>query len=231
MSQEEASSQSSTEPYSWLASDEPESHEVEVITEDTDNYEWDNYRENPSFVIEDPVEDLEAEPAVVQAGRRISSTNEKFLESESLPTLKPFVFDHNQDSQYSVWPPRHPSSESEIFEESLLPRELLACINEESVEDDVFYDEDSSLIEEVVMPPKGNPAQLHLNFKEKVEEFDEVKAVVDRYGEPPPEDTLEELKELNKAIRKLAAELKKADPNFSGNYPDVGETRSEFILT
>ena len=111
MSQEEASSQSSTEPYSWLASDEPESREVEVITEDTDNYEWDNYRENPSFVIEDPVEDLEAEPAAVQAGRRISSTDEKFLESESLATLKPFVFDHNQDSHYSVWPPRHPSSE------------------------------------------------------------------------------------------------------------------------
>ena len=153
MSQEEVSSQSSTEPYSWLASDEPESREVEVITEDTDNYEWDNYRENPSFVTQDPVEDLEAEPAVVQAGRRVSSTDEKFLESESLPTLKPFVFDHNQDNQYSVWPPRHPSSESEIlYEESLLPRELLASIEETETEEDIIKTVEKIISKDLQLP-------------------------------------------------------------------------------
>ena len=110
MSQEEASSQSSTEPYSWLASDEPESHEVEVITEDTDNYEWDNYRENPSFVL-DPEEDLsqeETEEFATPVAGRVSSTDDRFLEDNSPPPIHQFVFDHNEDNQYSVWPPRHP---------------------------------------------------------------------------------------------------------------------------
>ena len=41
--EEEIRSQSSTEPYSWLASDDVESHEVEVCIEGSENLEWDNY--------------------------------------------------------------------------------------------------------------------------------------------------------------------------------------------
>ena len=232
MSQEEASSQSSTEPFSWLASDDPESREVEVITEDTENYEWDNYRENPSFVTQDPVEDLEAEPAVVQAGRRVSSTDDQFLESESLPTLKPFVFDHNQDNQYSVWPPRHPSSEGEIlFEESLLPRGLLASIEETETEDDVFFDT-ANLVEEI-MPPKAapTPAQLFDSFEEKVEEFNDIAKIVEQTGKPPDSDTLGELDDLNKAIRKLVNDMKKADSNYETAFPDVGTKKTEVYLS
>ena len=199
----------------------------EVITEDSEhNYEWDNYRENPSFVL-DPEEDLsqeETEEFASPVAGRVSSTNDRFLENNSPPPIHQFVFDHNEDNQYSVWPPRHPSSESQLFEETLLPRDLLASINEEGLEDDVFFDEDSNLLEEV-MPPKTS-TQIHTIFKEKVEEFDELKADVDRHGKPPSEDILEELKELNKAIRKSATDLKKSDPNISVTYPEVGTTRS-----
>ena len=74
MSQEEETrSQRSIEPLSRLSSDDIES-QVEVNTEDSDNYEWDNYRENPSFVL-DPEEDLaeeHAEDTAVQEAGRLS---------------------------------------------------------------------------------------------------------------------------------------------------------------
>ena len=51
MSQEERS-ELSTELFSDLSSEETEA--AEVNTEDSDNYVWDNYREDPSFVEKDP---------------------------------------------------------------------------------------------------------------------------------------------------------------------------------
>ena len=125
--EEEARSQRSIEPLSRLPGDDLESLEVEVCTEGSDNYECDSDKEIPSFAL-DPQEDLsegEAEEfATPEAGKRVSSTDNQFLESDTHPALKPFDFDYNQDNNYSVWPPRHPSSESELFEERLLPREL-----------------------------------------------------------------------------------------------------------
>ena len=116
--EEEARSQRSIEPLSRLSGDNLESLEVEVCIEGSDNYEWDSDKEIPSFLL-DPEEDSsegEAEEfATPEAGRRVSSTDHQFLESNTHPALKPFVFDHNEDNQYSVWPPRHLSSESEIF--------------------------------------------------------------------------------------------------------------------
>ena len=131
--EEEIRSQSSIEPFSWLASDDVESQEVEVCVEGSQNLEWDNYRENPSFILdpeEDPDREL-AEESAVQTGR-VSSTDDQFLEKDFPPVINQFVFDYNRDNQYSVWPPRNPSSEGEIFlEENLLPKELLAAIEEE----------------------------------------------------------------------------------------------------
>ena len=59
MSQEEQelSSQSSPDTRSVLVEEE------EVDTEGSDNLEWDNYREDPSFIVDDPDEDLNKELA------------------------------------------------------------------------------------------------------------------------------------------------------------------------
>ena len=125
MSQEERSG--NTELFSDLSSEETE---AAGNTEDSDNYVWDNYREDPSFVEEDPEkEDLivEQEATVPQTGRRASSTDYQFLEDPVPPVIKPFIFSYqDQDNQYAVWPPRNLSSESDLApEESLLPRGLL----------------------------------------------------------------------------------------------------------
>ena len=232
--EEETTSQSSCETRAWRRGDYVESQE-EVIAESSDNYEWDNYRENPSFTLnpeEDTSQEQVEEVTVHQAGR-VSSTDEHFLDRELPPAIKPFVFDYNnQDNQYSVWPPRNLSSEPDLFfEESLLPRELLASIEEEDIDDNVFLEEDTNTIEET-MPPKAapTPAQIYATFKERVEEFDDIKSVVDELGRVPPEDTLQELSDINKAIRKLAAEIKKSDPNSKDTYPDVGTHRSRVQL-
>ena len=146
-----------------------------MVAESSDNLEWDNYRENPSFAL-DPEEDTsqeQVEEVTVHQAGRVSSTDEQFLDREVPPVIKPFIFDYNQDNQYSVWPPRNPSSEPNLFfEESLLPRELLASIEEEAIYDNVFLKEDSSTIEETMSPNAApTPAQIYATFKEKVEEF------------------------------------------------------------
>ena len=163
--EEETTSQSSCETRAWHTGDHLESQE-EVIAESSDNLEWDNYRENPSFAL-DPEEDTsqeQVEEVTVHQAGRVSSTDEQFLDRELPPAIKPFVFDYNnQDNQYSVWPPRNLSSEPDLFfEESLLPRELLASIEEEDIDDTVFLEEDSNTIEET-MPPKAapTPAQIY----------------------------------------------------------------------
>ena len=198
--EEETTSQSSCEARAWHIGDHFESQE-EVIAESSDNLEWDNYRENPSFAL-DPEEDTsqeQVEEVTVHQAGRVSSTDEQFLDREVPPVIKPFIFDYNQDNQYSVWPPRNPSSEPNLFfEESLLPRELLASIEEEDIDDNVFLEEDSNTKE--TMPPKAapTPAHIYATFKERVEEFDDIKSVVDELGSVPPEDTLQELSDINK---------------------------------
>ena len=71
--------------FSWLAS-VPEN----LVSEEVDNcsYDWDNYRENPSFV--DPEEDptlpgKEVELPVQSTPRRQSSTDDQFLDHENPP--------------------------------------------------------------------------------------------------------------------------------------------------
>ena len=228
--EEETTSQSSCETRAWQTGDYSESQE-EVIGESSDNYEWDNYREDPSFTF-DPEKDSSqerVEETTVHPAGRVSSTDEHFLDRELPPVIRPFVFDYNQDNQYSVWPPRNLSSEpSLLFEESLLPRELLVSIEEEGIDDNVFLEEDSNTTEET-MPPKA-PAQIYATLKKKTEEFDNIKKVVDELGGVPPEETLQELSDTNKAIRKLAAELKENDPNVKDTYPDVGTLRDRVQL-
>ena len=202
-----------------------------MIGESSDNYEWDNYREDPSFTF-DPEKDSSqerVEETTVHPAGRVSSTDEQFLDRGLPPVIRPFVFDYNQDNQYSVWPPRNLSSEPGLFfEESLLPRELLVSIEEEGIDDNVFLEEDSNTTEET-MPPKA-PAQIYATLKKKTEEFDNIKKVVDELGGVPPEETLQELSDTNKAIRKLAAELKDNDPNVKDTYPDVGTLRDRVQL-
>ena len=86
MSQEERS-ELYTEPISDISSEETET--AEVNTEDSDNYAWDNYREDPSFVERDPEEEdltLEREVTVPRTGRRASSIDHQFLE-DPVPQL------------------------------------------------------------------------------------------------------------------------------------------------
>ena len=139
MSQEERS-ELSTELFSDLSSEETEA--AEVNTEDSDNYVWDNYREDPSFVERDPEDEdliVEQKATVPQTGKRASSTDYQFLEDPVPPVTEQFIFSY----QDAVWPPRNLSSESEIApEESLLPRGLLNCINEE--EEEVFFSKSCS---------------------------------------------------------------------------------------
>ena len=234
--EEEIRSQSSTEPFSWLESDDVKSHKVEVCTEDSENLEWDNYRENPSFILdpeEDPDREL-AEESAVHTGR-VSSTDDQFLERDLPPVINQFVFDYNRDNQYSVWPPRHPSSEGEIFlEENLLPKELLAAIQEEGTEgeDELFFDA-TTLIEEATMGPKPAPtvAQLYDKFKERVDEFNELTEVVGETGEPPDKDTLNDLDNLNQTIKSLVNDMKKIDPNYEAEYTEVGTKKKQVVLS
>ena len=90
MSQEERSEL--TEPVSDLSGEESESS---VDTEDSKDYDWDNYRENPSFIDIDPEEkDLVVEQnlTVPRSGIRASSTDNNFLEDPVPPVIKPFIF-------------------------------------------------------------------------------------------------------------------------------------------
>ena len=94
MSQEERS-ELYTVPISDISSEEIET--AEVNTEDSDNYAWDNYREDPSFVEKDPEEEdlnLEREITVPRTGRRASSTDHQFLEDTVPPVIKPFIFSY-----------------------------------------------------------------------------------------------------------------------------------------
>ena len=107
MSQEERS-ELSTEPISDNSSEETET--AEVNTEDSDNYAWDNYREDPSFVEKDPEEEdlnLEREITVSRTGRRASSTDHQFLEDTVPPVIKPFIFSH-QNKDYRSLTPKKP---------------------------------------------------------------------------------------------------------------------------
>ena len=75
--EEETTSQSSCETRAWHAGDYLESQE-EVIAESSDNYEWDNYREDPSFTF-DPEKDSSqerVEETTVHPAGRVSSTDE-----------------------------------------------------------------------------------------------------------------------------------------------------------
>ena len=222
MSQEERS-ELSTEPVSDLSGEETET--AEVNTEDSDNYAWDNYREDPSFVEKDPEEEdlnLEREITVPRTGRRASSTDHQFLEDTVPPVIKPFIFSlENQDSQYAVWPPRHLSSESDLApEENLLPTGLLDCINEEVEE--VFFDA-NLVVEAERMPPKAAPTieQLFASFTEKVKQFDRRKRMIDRLGDQPSSEALGEMFDLNQAIEKLAMDMERTNHNFASDYPDV----------
>ena len=198
MSQEERSEL--TELVSDLSGEESESSVVE--TEDSKEYDWDNYRENPSFIEIDPAEEdlvVEQDLTVPRSGIRASSTDNNFLEDPVPPVIKPFIFSL-EDNQYAVWPPRNPSSESDFApEENLLPRGLLESIEE--LEEDVFFDANLET-EAEKMPPKAPPTidQLYASFTEKVEDFDSSKRCVDEIGEPPDNETLKELDELNTTI-------------------------------
>ena len=177
MSQEERS-ELSTELFSDLSSEETE---AAGNTEDSDNYVWDNYREDPSFVERDPEDEdliVEQEATVPQTGRRASSTDYQFLEDPVPPVIEQFIFSY----QDAVWPPRNLSSESEIApEESLLPRGLLNCINEE--EEEVFFDTNLA-VEAEKMPPKVAPTieQQYASFIKKVQQFGRRKRDIDRLG-------------------------------------------------
>ena len=223
MSQEERS-ELSTELFSDLSSEETEA--AEVNTEDSDNYVWDNYREDPSFVETDPEkEDLivEQEATVPQTGTRASSTDYQFLEDPVPPVTEQFIFSY----QDAFWPPRNLSSESDLApEESLLPRGLLNCINEE--EEEVFLDANSP-IEAEKMPPKVAPEQQYASFKEKVKQFDRKKRVLDRTGDLPDDETLRAMGDLEQAIEKLAMDMERTNPNLASDYPDV-ETENDRIF-
>ena len=195
-----------------------------------DPYEWDNYREDPSFI--DPEEDpdflvIEENQLPLQhTTRRQSSTDEQFLDHENplvVNRINPFVFSEDQTQTYSHWPPRNPSEESDnLFAESLLPAGLLDPVRE--AEEEVFFDfepEDSTC--EVTMPPKAPPtaAQLHETFKDKVDEFDSYSDCVETTGATPDSETLSELDSMMKTVSKLASDLKKVDLNLATYFPEV----------
>ena len=94
-----------TEHISDSSSEETET--AEVNTEDSDNYAWDNYREDPSFVEKDPEEEdlnLEREINVPRTGRRASSTDHQFLEDTVPPVIKPFIFSFQIQENRSLAP-------------------------------------------------------------------------------------------------------------------------------
>ena len=105
MERDSPDSQNTTE--SWLDSVEPPAEVEEEVT-DQENYEWDNYIEDPSYLdpnLSSPLEVLE------QDTRRQSSTNNQLLEASPRHVVQPFVFSTDPAAPYATWPPRKPSSE------------------------------------------------------------------------------------------------------------------------
>ena len=73
------------------------------------------------------------------------------------------------------------------------------------------------------MPPKVAPTieQQYASFTEKVKQFDRRKRELDRLGHPPDGKTLREMGDLEQAIEKLWLDMKRTNPNFASDYPDV----------
>ena len=73
------------------------------------------------------------------------------------------------------------------------------------------------------MPPEVAPTieQQYASFIKKVQEFDRRKHAIDRLGDPPDVKTLREMGDLDQAIEKLWLDMKRTNPNFASDYPDV----------
>ena len=188
--------------FSWLNSSSILEPSAEVESEE--NYSWDSYREVPSFVdphstllpVEEGLEEVDdGLPRQSTPRRKQSSTDIQFLDKEDSPvqTLQPFVFEENSDKPYSVWPPRNPSSDSEVWiEENFLPAGLLDTVEEEA--DEVFDISEviGRKLEITRMPPKPSPTpvQIHDSFMEKLDDWDEMKAWAEDLGADVGTDTL-----------------------------------------
>ena len=192
--------------------EEPNSS-LENSNSDSEEYEWDNYRENPSF-LESPSGDnsieqeehLDPEAPAPSGGERHSSTDNFFLD-ENYPNFRSAVL-------FDGWPPRNPSSESDfgLTEENLLPSGLLDCINEEP---EVFEEE---------MPPKS-ANEVFESFSLNVKNFNRRKNVIKKRNKPPDEETIHQLEELYDEIEQLENELEiKAADRFAIDFANVKDT-------
>ena len=211
-------------PVSWLESDKPPQAEAEV--NDQENYEWDNYFEDPSYLdlnLSSPLEAQEQEKDT----RRQSSTDNQLLEASPRHVVQPFIFARDSAEPYATWPPRNPSSEPEFFAENLLPAGLLDAVNE-SEEDEVFFD----LNIENTMPPKTppNPAQLYLDFKKQVTAWDLYYDLAIQLGDDLPNDTMEDLTKRCKSIDKLCQDIQELESNYAASFPDMSSSRNKVFL-
>lgn len=193
-------SQETTVTQSWLHSDKTPLVENEEA--DQEQYEWDDFQEEPSYLeisVSSAQESLEADTHT----RRQSSTTDNLLEASPRQVVQPFVFSTNPAEPYSAWPPRNPSSEPDFFAESLLPTDLLDAVNESEEFEEVFFD--TNIEFEDTMPPKTppNPQTLYQDFKKKVEEWEDTHEEALELGETLPKGMMEDLTTCCKTVEKL----------------------------
>ena len=206
--------------------------EVEAPTESSQEscYYWDNYRENPSFVEPntDPSvsrEDLEKErhPVAISTPRRQSSTDNQFLDIQ-VQSIEPFIFSSYASNPVTVWPPRHPSSESDLsFEAHFLPTGLLDVVDEIAEEDVFEASEESEENQSKTMPPKPKtPAELFKDFKKAVGKFNRTKELALSLEGVINDEVMTELRGYYKDVQKLEELLEDADPTLA-DYPQLVE--------
>ena len=225
MQDERDSSDSQNTPKSWLDSVEPPAEVEEEVT-DQENYEWDNYSEDPSYLdpnLSSPLEVLE------QDTRRQSSTNNQLLEASPRHVVQPFVFSTDPAAPYATWPPRNPSSEPDFHALNLLPAGLLDEVTETEEYEEVFFDADNS---EDTMPPKTppNPAQMYLEYKDLVTAWDRYYALAVQLGDDLPNDTMEDLTKRSKAVDKAALDIQKLETNHASLFPDLLTSSNKIFL-
>ena len=211
-----------------MQSDEDSSGNSVIEVEAENNEWWDNFQEEPSY-LEKSVNSAQDSEEAQRHNRRQSSTRDNLLDSPPRQLIRPFVFDTNPDRPYSVWPPRRPSSEPELFAEHLLPRDLLEAVNESEEPGEVFFDSNNKEAENT-MPPKAppppTPQSLFQDLAGKLEEwklmyedaveFDEVsKGMVDK------------LTICCETVEKIYWNIRKLEPDHANLFPDLAGHRKE----
>ena len=212
-----------------MQSDKDSSGNSEIEVE-VENNEWlDNFQEEPSY-LEKSVNSAQKSEEAERHSRRQSSTRDNLLDSHPRQQLiRPFVFDTNPDHTYSVWPPRKPSSEPDIFAEHLLPRGLLDAVNESEESEEVFFDSINTESEDTMPPkppPPPTPQSLFKDFENKLEDWREMHEEAVEFGRIS-NGMMDDLTKCCKSVESLCRNIRNLEPNHINLFPDLAANKKK----